>query len=114
MCRGFIDHKGVMDEYTLTDGTKTRSVFREPHTWALIESFKVKDDRIVAVEATFVGAPYYIRSPWTKNRTRAPRSPSRAETVAAAAARPGMIRVFGREVRPGRSRSEYFSCSPSP
>ncbi|MEJ1962375.1 MAG: hypothetical protein WDO56_12870 [Gammaproteobacteria bacterium] len=22
MCRGFIDHKGVMDEYTLTDGTK--------------------------------------------------------------------------------------------
>lgn len=67
MCRGFIDHKGVLDEYTLTDGTKTRSVFREPHTWSFIESFKVKDDRIVAVEATFVGAPYYIRSPWTKN-----------------------------------------------
>ncbi len=67
MCRGFIDHKGVMDEYTLTDGTKTRSVFREPHTWAFIESFKVKNDRIVAVEATFVGAPYYIRSPFTKN-----------------------------------------------
>ncbi len=66
MCRGFIDHKGVMDEYTLTDGTKTRSVFREPHTWSLLESFKVKDDRITAVEATFIGAPYYIRSPWTR------------------------------------------------
>lgn len=66
MCRGFIDHKGVMDEYTLTDGSKTRSIFREPHTWALIEMFKVRNDMIVGVEATFIGAPYYQRSPWTK------------------------------------------------
>ena len=66
MCRGFIDHKGVLDEYTLTDGTKTRSVFREPQTWALLETFKVRNDMIVAVEATFIGAPYYQRSPWTR------------------------------------------------
>jgi hypothetical protein len=66
MCRGFIDHKGVMDEYTLTDGTKKRSVFREPQTWALLESFKVRNDMIVGVEATFVQAPYYMRSPWTR------------------------------------------------
>ena len=67
MARGFIDHKGVMDEYTLTDGTKTRSVFREPHTWSFLESFKIKNDQIVSVEATFIAAPYYIRSPWTKH-----------------------------------------------
>lgn len=67
MCRGFIDHKGVLDEYMLTDGTKTKSVFREPHTWSFLESFKVKGDQITAVEATFIGAPYYIRSPWTKH-----------------------------------------------
>jgi hypothetical protein len=67
MCRGHIDHKGVLDEYTLTDGTKTRSVFREPHSWSLLESFKVLDDRIVGVEATFIGAPYNIRSPWTRS-----------------------------------------------
>jgi hypothetical protein len=66
MARGFIDHKGVMDEYTMTDGTTTRSVFREPHTWSLLESFKIRNDMIVSVEATFIGAPYYIRSPWTK------------------------------------------------
>jgi hypothetical protein len=66
MARGFIDHKGVMDEYTLTDGTKTRSVFREPHSWALIEMFKIKNDMITGVEATFIGAPYYMRSPWTE------------------------------------------------
>jgi hypothetical protein len=66
MARGFIDHKGVLDEYALTDGTKTRSVFREPHTWSLLEMFKIKGERITAVEAVFIGAPYYIRSPWTR------------------------------------------------
>lgn len=65
MARGFIDHKGVLDEYTLTDGTKTRSVFREPHSWALLEMFKIKNDMITGVEATFIAAPYYMRSPWT-------------------------------------------------
>jgi hypothetical protein len=70
MCRGFIDHKGILDEYTLTDGTPTRSIFREPHTWSFIEMFKVRNDMIVGVEATFIGAPYYQRSPWTKNPDR--------------------------------------------
>jgi hypothetical protein len=65
MARGFIDHKGVLDEYKLTDGTPQKSVFREPHTWALLESFKVKNDMITSVEAVFIGAPYYMRSPWT-------------------------------------------------
>jgi hypothetical protein len=66
MCRGFIDHKGVLEEVPLTDGTKVKSVYREPHTWAFLESFKVKNGMITAVEATFTGAPYYIRSPYTK------------------------------------------------
>jgi hypothetical protein len=66
MGRGFIDHKGVLDEVTLTDGSKVRSVYREPHSWGLLESFKIRGDQIVAVEATFTGAPYYMRSPWTR------------------------------------------------
>ncbi|MEO6078744.1 MAG: hypothetical protein ABIQ86_03070 [Steroidobacteraceae bacterium] len=70
MCRGFIDHKGVLDQYTLTDGTKATSVFREPQTWALLESFKVKNGMITAVEATFTAAPYFIRSPFTKRPDR--------------------------------------------
>jgi hypothetical protein len=67
MARGFIDHKGVLDQYTLTDGTPQRSVFREPQTWSFLESFKVRDDMIVGVQATFVQAPYYMRSPWTRH-----------------------------------------------
>ena len=67
MARGHIDHKGVLDEYTLTDGTPQRSVFREPHTWSFLESFKIRNDMIVHVQATFIGAPYYVLSPWTKH-----------------------------------------------
>lgn len=68
--RGFIDHKGVVDEFTLTDGTPARSIFREPHTWALLELFKMRAGSIVAVEAVFYGAPYYQQSPWTSSRDR--------------------------------------------
>jgi hypothetical protein len=66
MCRGFIDHKGVLDEYTMTDGTRAKSNYQEPQSWGFLESFKVNKDGIVAVEATFSAVPYYLRSPWTK------------------------------------------------
>jgi len=65
MSRAYIDHKGVLDTYKLTDGTQKRSIFREPHTWSLLEMFKIKNGMITGVEATFIAAPYYIRSPWT-------------------------------------------------
>jgi hypothetical protein len=66
LSRGFIDHKGVLDEYTTTDGEKIRSVYREPHTWAFLEMFKVNDDHITGVQAVFIGAPYYMESPWKR------------------------------------------------
>lgn len=68
MSRGFIDHKGVLDEYRLTDGTTVRSVYREPHTWAMLEMFKVNDDRITGVQAVFIGVPYYMGSPFEQQR----------------------------------------------
>lgn len=64
MARGFIDHKGVLDDYTLTDGTPATSIFQEPQSWGLLEMFKVEDDCISAVVATFYQAPYYSSSPW--------------------------------------------------
>jgi hypothetical protein len=66
MCRGFIDHKGVLDEFTRTDGTRVKSNYQEPQSWGFLESFKVTRDGIVAVEATFSAVPYYLRSPWTR------------------------------------------------
>jgi len=64
LSRGFIDHKGVLDEYTLTDGTETRSIFREPHTWAFLEMFAVRDGCIDSVVATFITTHYKHPTPW--------------------------------------------------
>ena len=66
MFRGFIDHKGTVIDFKLTDGTPRTSPFQEPHTWSFIETFKVKDGAIGPVEADFIGSPYYQASPWTK------------------------------------------------
>lgn len=63
--RGFIDHKGVLNEYMLTTGEEATSIFQEPQSWAFLEAFKVTDGCIAAVMATFYQAPYYQRSPWT-------------------------------------------------
>jgi hypothetical protein len=62
--RGFIDHKGIVGEYRQTDGTYRSSPFREPHSWALLEMFKIRDGMITGVEATFIGAPYNSTSPF--------------------------------------------------
>ncbi len=64
LSRGFIDHKGVLDEYTLTDGTETRSIFREPHSWAFLEMFAVRDGCIDSVVATFITTHYKHPTPW--------------------------------------------------
>ena len=68
MARGFIDHKGVLDEYLQTDGVKQKSVYREPHSWAFLEMFKIEDRRINGVQAVFFGAPYYMPPPWPAKR----------------------------------------------
>ena len=66
MFRGFIDHKGTMIDYKLTDGTERKSPFAEPHTWSFIETFKVRNGEVGPVEADFIGSPYYSVSPWSK------------------------------------------------
>ncbi|HTY49398.1 MAG TPA: hypothetical protein VMB48_06885 [Steroidobacteraceae bacterium] len=67
MFRGFIDHKGTLIDYTLTDGRKMTSPFQEPHTWSFIETFKVVDGEVGPVEADFIGSPYYSTSPWDRH-----------------------------------------------
>lgn len=66
MFRGFIDHKGTIISYKLTDGRTMKSPFAEPHTWSFLETFKVSDGQVGPVEADFIGSPYYTTSPWTK------------------------------------------------
>jgi hypothetical protein len=75
MGRAFIDHKGVLDSFALTDGTVKKSIFREPHSWGVLELFKIRGGAITSIEATFIAVPYNLRSPWTAKpwRLRGPR-----------------------------------------
>ena len=62
---GFIDHCGKLVDVTWTDGvTKTKSVFHFPHSFALLEIFKIVDGQIAGVEAAFVTVPYNMPSAW--------------------------------------------------
>jgi hypothetical protein len=62
---GFIDHCGKTVDVTWTDGvTKTKSVFHFPHSFALMEMFKIVDGKIAGVEAVFVTVPYNMPSAW--------------------------------------------------
>ena len=62
---GFIDHCGKVVDVTWTDGvTKATSPFHFPHSFALLEMFKITGGRIAGVEAVFVTVPYNMPSAW--------------------------------------------------
>ncbi len=66
---GFIDHCGKIVDVTWTDGvTRTKSVFHFPHSFALLELFKIVDGKIAGVEAVFVTVPYNMPSAWPVNQ----------------------------------------------
>ncbi|MEO6103867.1 MAG: hypothetical protein ABIP44_09555 [Pseudoxanthomonas sp.] len=61
---GFIDHSGELGEYALTDGTKVRAPLHRPHSFYLLELFKLRDGSIEQIEANFITVPYNMPSPW--------------------------------------------------
>jgi len=64
LAHGFIDHCGVLGDYTLTDGTRVSSPIRRPHTFYLAEAFKIAGGMITGIEANFMTVPYHMKSPW--------------------------------------------------
>lgn len=71
MARGFIDHAGVDRHVHLTDG-RTVTNRSSPHTWSMIELFKIVDGKISRIEAVFLAVPYYMPSPWNSPPRRFP------------------------------------------
>jgi hypothetical protein len=61
---GFIDHCGRLVDFTWTDGTPVRSFYHFPHSYCLLEAFKIVDGAIAGVEAVFIDVPYHMPSPW--------------------------------------------------
>ena len=64
---GFIDHSGRIKEFPLTDGTTRKSNYLRPHSFALLEAFKIVGGRIRQVEAVFFTVPYNSPSPWDRD-----------------------------------------------
>ena len=64
LAAGFIDHSGRVTDVTWTDGSRHKSIFTFPHSFVLLELFKIVDGAIAAVEAVFVTVPYNMVSPW--------------------------------------------------
>jgi hypothetical protein len=61
---GFIDHCGKVGDYLLSDGSQATSPIRRPHSYYLMEAFKVEEGMIRQVEAIFITVPYHMKSPW--------------------------------------------------
>jgi hypothetical protein len=61
---GFIDKTGRLGEYKLTDGTIAKPILTRPHSFYLLELFKIKDGAIEQIEANFITVPYHMPSPW--------------------------------------------------
>lgn len=64
LAAGFIDHRGRLGRYRLTDGREVESPIRRPHTFHLLELFKIDDGRIRQIEAVFITVPYHMPSAW--------------------------------------------------
>jgi hypothetical protein len=64
LAMGFIDHSGRLGAYQLTDGTKLESPIRRPHSFHLMELFKIVDGKLRQIEALFIAVPYNMPSPW--------------------------------------------------
>lgn len=64
LAAGFIDHAGKVMDVTWTDGTRHKSIFHFPHSFVLLELFKIVGGQIAGVEAVFVTVPYNMVSPW--------------------------------------------------
>ncbi|HTR00775.1 MAG TPA: hypothetical protein VMH83_12325 [Candidatus Acidoferrum sp.] len=65
LAAGFMDHSGKIVDVTWTDGkTKAKSVFFYPHSFILIELFKIDGNAIKRVEAVFASMPYNMPTVW--------------------------------------------------
>ena len=64
LAAGFIDHSGRLRKYTTTDGVVHDSPMKSPHSFCLLEMFKVIDGKIRHAEAIFITVPYNMPSPW--------------------------------------------------
>jgi hypothetical protein len=64
----FLDHTGAFPEFKMADGTplKLTAPFDAPYSFIMAEVFKIKDKKILQVEAVLMEVPYGMPSGWGK------------------------------------------------
>ena len=55
---------GRLGDFKLTDGTTKSPIFRRPHSFVLLEAFKIRAGKIQQIEAVFITVPYNMPTPW--------------------------------------------------
>jgi hypothetical protein len=70
LASAFIDHSGRLGDYTLTDGRAATSMFRRPHSFYLLETFRIRAGKIQSIEAVFTSVPYGMSSPWSNEESK--------------------------------------------
>jgi len=62
----FLDHSGAFPEFKMTDGTpmKLTPPFDAPYSFIMAEVFRIKDRKILQVEAVLLEVPYGMPSGW--------------------------------------------------
>jgi hypothetical protein len=64
LAAAFIDHSGRLQTYTTTDGATHESPMKSPHSFCVLEMFKIVDGKIRHAETVFITVPYNMPSPW--------------------------------------------------
>ncbi|MEO6186440.1 MAG: hypothetical protein ABIP38_13920 [Steroidobacteraceae bacterium] len=65
LSRAFMDHAGRVGDYKLTDGREMTSRYRRPHSYYMLELFKMNAaGKIRQIEAVFMSVPYHTKSVW--------------------------------------------------
>lgn len=61
LARAMMDHSGRLQTFKLTDGSVQQSTYLSPHSYYLIELFKITPQgKIRQIEAGFLTVPYYM------------------------------------------------------
>lgn len=63
--RGFLDHDSRVINYKLNDGTPVTAGFKTPHTFHVVELFKIKNGALHRMHVTHIDVNYRATSPWT-------------------------------------------------
>jgi hypothetical protein len=65
LSRAMMDHAGRLTNYRLTDGREQTSRYLRPHSYYMLELFKINaEGRIGQIEAVFITVPYHMPSAW--------------------------------------------------